>query len=104
MNIAPQSFTPLQVTTRELAVLVAEMVGYTGTLKFDTTRLDGAPRKLLDLSRLRALGWIACTPLREGLPTHIRIFWFIARPWVNLTLRRKHRCGTQRLKLCCAPS
>lgn len=67
MNIAPQSFTPLQVTIRELAVLVAEMVGYTGTLKFDTTRLDGAPRKLLDLSRLRVLGWIACTPLREGL-------------------------------------
>lgn len=57
MNIALQSFTPLQVTIRELAVLVAEMVGYTGTFKFDNTRLDGPPpRNLLDLSRLRVLG------------------------------------------------
>ena len=57
MNIAPRSFTQLRVTIRELAVLVAEMVGYTGTLKFDTTRLDGAPRKLLGMSRLSVLGW-----------------------------------------------
>ena len=67
MNIAPRSFTQRQVTIRELAVLVAEMVGYIGTLKFDTTRLDGAPRKLLDLSRLRVLGWTARPPPREGL-------------------------------------
>lgn len=67
MNIAPRSFTQLQVTIRELAVLVAEMVGYTGTLKFDTTRLDGAPLKLLGLSRLSVLEWISRIQLREGL-------------------------------------
>jgi GDP-L-fucose synthase len=55
------------VTIRELAELVAETVGYRGELVFDTTKPDGTPRKLLDVSRLAALGWRAGTPLREGL-------------------------------------
>ena len=46
---------------------MAEVVGYRGRLEFDTTRPDGTPRKLLDVSRLSALGWRAKTPLREGL-------------------------------------
>lgn len=59
---------------RELAMLVADMVGYRGKLSFDTTRPDGTPRKLLDLSRLQALGWTARTPLREGLALAYRDF------------------------------
>jgi GDP-L-fucose synthase len=55
------------ITIAEFARLVAEVVGYTGRLSFDTSRPDGAPRKLLDVSKLSALGWRAKTPLREGL-------------------------------------
>jgi GDP-L-fucose synthase len=51
----------------EFARLVAEVVGYTGKLSFDASRPDGAPQKLLDVSKLTALGWRAKTPLREGL-------------------------------------
>ena len=51
----------------ELALLGAESVGYSGGLKYDTTKPDGAPRKLLDVSRLHRLGWKASTSLREGL-------------------------------------
>ena len=56
-----------EVSIGEFARLVAEVVGYRGTLVFDTNRPDGTPRKLLDVSRLAALGWRAKTPLREGL-------------------------------------
>ena len=55
------------VTIADFARVVAEVVGYRGELQFDTSRSDGAPRKLLDVSRLAALGWRARTPLREGL-------------------------------------
>jgi GDP-L-fucose synthase len=55
------------ITIAEFARLVAEVVGYTGALTFDTSRPDGAPQKLLDISKLSALGWRAKTPLREGL-------------------------------------
>jgi GDP-L-fucose synthase len=55
------------ITIADFARLVAEVVGYAGELSFDTSRADGAPRKLLDVSKLAALGWHARTPLREGL-------------------------------------
>jgi GDP-L-fucose synthase len=51
----------------DFARLVAEVVGFNGRLLFDTTRPDGVPRKLLDGTRLNALGWRARTPLRQGL-------------------------------------
>jgi len=51
----------------DLALLVAEAVGYGGGLKYDTAKPDGTPRKLLDVSLLHELGWKASTPLREGL-------------------------------------
>jgi GDP-L-fucose synthase len=54
-------------TIRELAELVKEVVGYKGDLVFDTTKPDGTPRKLLDVSRLHNLGWQDKTSLKEGL-------------------------------------
>lgn len=55
------------LTIGELAALIADVVGYRGTLKFDHSRPDGAPRKLLDVTRLTRLGWSPRTPLRTGL-------------------------------------
>lgn len=55
------------VTIAELARLVACTVGYEGQIAYDPTRPDGTPRKLMDCSRLEALGWTATTPLADGL-------------------------------------
>jgi GDP-L-fucose synthase len=55
------------LSIRELAELAAEVVGFKGRLSFDATKPDGTPRKLMDVSRVRAMGWWARTPLREGL-------------------------------------
>jgi GDP-L-fucose synthase len=51
----------------ELASIVRDVVGFTGELRFDTSRPDGTPRKLLDVSRLTALGWHATRGLHEGI-------------------------------------
>jgi GDP-L-fucose synthase len=55
------------ITIADFAHVVAEVVGYEGALVFDASRPDGTPRKLLDVSKLLALGWRAQTPLRDGL-------------------------------------
>ena len=55
------------VTIRELAETVMEVVGCKAKIRFDTSKPDGTPRKLLDVSRLASLGWRASTPLREGI-------------------------------------
>jgi GDP-L-fucose synthase len=55
------------VTIRELAETVMEVVGSRATIRFDASKPDGTPRKLLDVSRLAQLGWRARTPLREGI-------------------------------------
>jgi GDP-L-fucose synthase len=55
------------LSIRELAELIREVVGFEGQLAFDTSKPDGTPRKLLDVSRLKDLGWQASIPLREGL-------------------------------------
>jgi GDP-L-fucose synthase len=54
-------------TIRELAEMVAEAPGFTGDLVFDTTKPEGTPRKLLDVSHITALGWQTKIPLREGI-------------------------------------
>lgn len=59
---------------RELAQLVAKVVGYDGELLFDPTKPDGTLRKLLDISRLRSLGWVPAVGLREGLEATYRDF------------------------------
>ena len=55
------------VTIRELAELICEVVGFGGKLSFDASKPDGTPRKLLDSSRLLGLGWKPRIPLREGI-------------------------------------
>ena len=59
--------TGIDVTIADFARTVGEIVGYKGEIAFDTTRPDGAPRKLLDVTKLTQLGWKAKTSLREGL-------------------------------------
>jgi GDP-L-fucose synthase len=59
---------------RELAELVAEVVGFEGDLVFDTSKPDGTPRKLLDVSKIHSLGWKAQIDLREGLTQTYR--WY----------------------------
>jgi len=55
------------ITIAGFARLIADVVGFRGKIEFDTSRPDGAPQKLLDVSAINALGWRAQTPLREGL-------------------------------------
>jgi GDP-L-fucose synthase len=62
------------VTIRELAETVMSVVGFSGSIAFDSTKPDGTPRKLLDVSRLGGLGWKASTPLREGIALAYRDF------------------------------
>ena len=59
--------TGRDVTIRELAETLVEVIGYEGKLVFDTTKPDGTPRKLMDVSRLARLGWSARTSLAAGL-------------------------------------
>ena len=63
------------VTIRELAELVCDVVGFTGTLEFDSTKPDGTPQKLLDVSKLSKLGWQAKIPLRKGIESTYE--WFL---------------------------
>ncbi|MCF5510813.1 NAD-dependent epimerase/dehydratase family protein [Pseudomonas sp. PA-3-11C] len=62
-------------TIRELAETIAKVTGYKGRLSFDASKPDGAPRKLMDVSRLRALGWQSKIGLEEGLRDAYQ--WFV---------------------------
>lgn len=59
--------TGKEVTIKELAEIVKDVVGYEGNLTFDTTKPDGTPRKLLDVSKLEGLGWKYHTELEDGI-------------------------------------
>ena len=63
------------IQIRDLARLVGEVVGFEGEIVFDPGKPDGTPRKLLDVSRLQALGWSAKTGLREGIEETYR--WYL---------------------------
>lgn len=59
--------TGTDVTIHELVNLIKEVVGYEGAVRWDTSKPDGTPRKLMEVSRMKALGWEASTPLDAGL-------------------------------------
>lgn len=67
--------TGQDVTIAEFAETIRAVVGYEGRLEFDTSRPDGAPRKVLDVGALAELGWRARIPLPEGLKQYYR--WFL---------------------------
>ncbi len=93
MNLPAEAFVPLlgqdrndglaplvnigvghDLSIRELAETVASAVGYQGKLEFDASKPDGTPRKLMDVTRLNAMGWQAKTGMREGLAAAYRDF------------------------------
>ena len=59
--------TGKELTIKELAELTAEIIGYTGEIRWDTSKPNGTPRKLLDVSKAKALGWEYKTELRDGI-------------------------------------
>lgn len=59
--------TGRELTIKELTQMVADVVGYRGEIRWDPSRPNGTPRKLLDVTKATALGWTARTPLREGI-------------------------------------
>lgn len=61
-------------TIRELAEMIVEVVRFEGTLKFDSSKPDGSPRKLLDISRMEALGWRPLVGLRDGIAATYRAY------------------------------
>jgi len=64
------------ISIKELAELIREVVGYQGELYFDTTKPDGTPRKLLDVSKLKSLGWSAKVSLFDGVSSTYQ--WFLS--------------------------
>jgi GDP-L-fucose synthase len=78
--------TGRDVTIAEFAQTVAAVVGYKGEITFDTNKPDGMPRKLLDVSKLSALGWRAKIPLHEGLASAYADY--LARPARSETVVR----------------
>ena len=73
------------VTIRALAETVAATVGYEGSITWDPSKPDGTPRKLLDVSKMNALGWTANTPLDEGIR---EVYQEFCQALNNSTLRR----------------
>jgi GDP-L-fucose synthase len=59
------------ITILELAGMIKSLVGFSGNLEFDASKPDGTPRKLLDVSKINALGWKSKTQLKDGLRTTI---------------------------------
>lgn len=73
--------TGVDCTIRELVETVADVVGYKGDIVFDATKPDGAPRKLLDVSRLKNLGWQYKINLRDGLASTYQ--WFLEQETIR---------------------
>lgn len=63
------------VSIKDLALLIKSVIGYNGELKFDSSKPDGTPRKLLDVSKLNSVGWKYSIPLKEGINTTYN--WFL---------------------------
>ena len=66
--------TGLDLSIRQLAEAVAQATGFTGAITWDSTKLDGTPKKQLDVSRMATLGWQARIPLQEGLESTVALY------------------------------
>jgi hypothetical protein len=95
------------ITIRELAMTVKKVVGYNGDVDFDVTKPDGTPRKLLDCSKLHAMGWRHTIELEEGIKlaywpricadghgsrkNEINFIWVVIElyPWKSVKIRGK---------------
>ena len=85
MNMTPNAYpknishinigTGIDCTIKELAQIIAEVTGFTGEIKFDASKPDGTPRKLLDVTQLNAMGWQSKISLRDGLSSTYE--WFL---------------------------
>ncbi len=75
-----------EVTIRDLAITIKEIVGYRGELIFDPTKPDGTPRKLMDSSRLRGMGWAPTIRLTEGI--EMAYGWFLEHRFQNAVAAR----------------
>jgi GDP-L-fucose synthase len=69
--------TGVDVSISDLAELISEVVGYSGKIKWDSSKPDGTPRKLLDVSKLNQLGWQSKIDLRSGLRKTYD--WFVSQ-------------------------
>lgn len=69
------------LTIKELAETIKDVVGFKGDLKFDSTKPDGSPRKLVDVTQLSSFGWKAKTPLKEGLA--LAYNWFLENELIS---------------------
>ena len=69
------------ITIRELADLIGEVVGFQGSINYDHTKPDGMPRKLLDVTRIRGLGWQPHVSLRDGLQRSYEDFLHRGSEW-----------------------
>ena len=68
--------TGLDISIKELAGFISEVIGYRGEIIFDTGKPDGMQRKLLDVTRINSLGWKAKTDLREGIEKTYK--WYLS--------------------------
>ena len=77
--------TGADCTIKSLAELIAKVVGYQGSIIFDSSKPDGTPRKLLDVSKLETLGWKSSVSLEKGLKTTYQ--WFIEQDAIDINTR-----------------
>jgi GDP-L-fucose synthase len=75
-EIAINIGTGTDLSIKELADLIKEIVGFKGSIEWDSSRPNGTPRKLLDVSKITALGWKPAIPLEEGIRSTYK--WFVA--------------------------
>ena len=73
------------VSIRELAELVRDVVGYSGDIVFDTSKPDGTPQRVLDVSKLHSAGWSAKIGLKDGIATTVD--WYRSRLQEHLDVR-----------------
>ena len=73
------------ISIKELGLIVKDITGFKGDIVFDSSKPDGTPRKLLDISRIKKLGWTAKIPLREGIESTYK--WFLDNTYKTGLLR-----------------